>query len=88
MPGLIRPRQRGYIVYDTPEGKVERDTFTCAHHGGIVEVVRGSGERRGWCGNCGRPTCGAKACDPCSPFMKALEAQERSAKLMQTIGRG
>lgn len=64
---------KGTIVVD---GREVAHTHQCVHGGEHFEVVKGSGKRRGWCGRCGGPTCGAPVCDPCVPFEVQLEFME------------
>lgn len=63
-------RPAGHIIVVSPDGRPEEhDTLQCVHCMKHWRVIRGSGRRRGWCGNCGGPTCGAQDCETrCAPF--------------------
>lgn len=84
-----RIRHTGYMLLVDDKGRHEADTFTCAHCQRIVRIQKGSGRTRGWCGHCGKPVCGNAVCmKSCTPFMKKVEAQERSSEIMRRLGLG
>ena len=59
----------GYAVWTFDAGAtIERDTLQCNHCGATWFVQPGSGNIRGKCLRCMKPTCGAPACDVCRPF--------------------
>jgi hypothetical protein len=78
----------GYMTITKPDGKVkERDTVQCCHCMYTWMIEPGSGRERGWCGTCGKITCGKKECGVCVPFMKAIEeAEERDRMLRNILG--
>ena len=63
---------------DGDSGKREVDYLHCAHCDLSFEVIPGSGHKRSFCTLCARATCGALACQPCVPYMKKLEAEEKA----------
>lgn len=89
-------RAKGYIQFIEPEKTVEYETFTCGHCNGIVRMqkdvslqsldmaIRRGKEKRDIrrCGGCDRLTCpNCQKSPTCTPFERALEAMERSARL-------
>lgn len=68
-------RESGAILVD---GTQVASTHQCCHCGNHFVSVKGSGTRRGFCLKCGKVTCGAAECDPCTPFEKKLEAMEKT----------
>lgn len=59
----------GYATWTTDWGGItERDTLQCNHCLATWFVKPGSGNVRGFCLVCMKPTCGAPACDACRPF--------------------
>lgn len=53
------------------------DTVQCVHCQKHWAIEPGSGKRRGYCLNCGGPTCGARPCEEhCIPAEKMLEMME------------
>jgi len=79
-------RYAGYAIMTGPEGIIERDLLRCCHCQRQWYVKPGSGNRRGWCGLCNAPHCGAPTCQSCVPFMKKIEAQEQRQRLLEAIG--
>lgn len=75
-----RPKE-GAIVVD---GQHTGATLQCQHCGGHWQVRSGSGKQRGWCMNCGGPTCGCAACDLCVPFEIQLEFMEGKGEKYRT----
>lgn len=66
----------GYFIIVRPEGPPsEGETLQCCHCMKHWKVKPGSGVHRGWCGNCGAPTCGGEKCQACVPFMKKVEGK-------------
>lgn len=57
-------------------GKEVAATLQCPHCGAHFISRRGSGHRRTWCFSCHAVTCGHPACDPCRPFVAALERSQ------------
>ena len=83
--GILLRRPHGYVTIVDPDGMREFDSLRCCHCQKMWLVKPGSGNRRGWCSLCGDVTCGAPACQPCVPFEKQLDMQERREKLMQAL---
>lgn len=54
-------------------GKEVASTLQCPHCGAHFVSRKGSGHRRTFCLPCKAVTCGSPACDPCRPFLAALE---------------
>lgn len=75
----------GYLIIQSPAGRLEADTVQCGHCQTHYIVRPGSGKRRGFCTLCSRATCGAEACIPCKPWEKRLEAVERRERLMTLL---
>lgn len=82
-PALILPGKpqsvrnpSGFIFVD---GQQVADTLQCVHCQAHFVVVHGSGKKRGWCLNCGGPTCSPKCAD-CYPAEKQMEDEERAAR--------
>lgn len=68
-------------LIDPDLGTVESDTLMCMHCQMHWQVQPGSGKQRGWCLNCGGPTCGKQKCEEeCVPFMRAIEDMERQSR--------
>jgi hypothetical protein len=81
----------GYIALSDPDlpNIVERETVMCVHCQMHWQIEPGSGKERGFCINCGGPTCGKEACETmCVPFMQAIEEMERRQKLRDRLTRG
>jgi hypothetical protein len=80
-------RAKGDFVINGPllPGQVaEGETLMCVHCQKHWRVRPGSGMQRGWCGRCGGPTCGKKACETrCTPFEKAIEMMEARGRLLE-----
>lgn len=58
------------------------DTLMCVHCQYHWIIQPGSGAQRGWCGRCGGPTCGKRACETtCVPFERAIELMESKNRL-------
>ena len=78
----------GYYCISSPEGAVEGETLMCVHCQYTWHVVPGSRHKRGWCLNCGGPTCGAKACgEKCEPWEKQIEEMERRGRTQEATRR-
>jgi len=70
-------RPKGYVEITCGDGtRIEGDTLQCTHCGCHWVVQPGSGIQRGWCLNCGGPTCGSRQCDVCVPLEKQIEMME------------
>lgn len=79
---MLLRKPSGYLIGKPYDGgpDIERDTLRCVHCQHVWIVHPGSGNQRGYCMNCGGPTCGAKACvEGCAPFEKQIEAWEQQA---------
>lgn len=71
-------KPQGYATIAEPgKGVQERDTLQCPHCGGVIHVGAVVALQGRWCFNCKAVTCGAPACNACTPFMKRIEAQEK-----------
>jgi hypothetical protein len=71
----------GYFVLN---GEQIADTVQCGHCQKHWVPMRGSGIRRGWCMNCGKPTCGSQQCDNCIPAERKLELIEKGINPRQS----
>lgn len=73
---------KGYFIITGPAGLCdEGETLQCVHCGMHWKVEPGSGRKRGFCLQCGGPTCGKKECEiKCLPFEKAMEQAEARAR--------
>lgn len=73
---------KGYAyVVDPVKGVVERDTFTCNHHNGIIIVHKGQVNQAPMCLRCMKPICKqcahiAHVTGRCEPFDKKIEEYE------------
>lgn len=79
----------GYLLVTGPDGKVEHDTFTCAHCQRVVlvKVKAPASDCGGWCGRCAKCICPSCAAKPgCTPFEKKLERIEARARLLAAVG--
>jgi hypothetical protein len=82
---MLLRKPHGYGIIVGPEGTKEFDTLRCCHCQRVSAVIPGSGNRRGWCFQCGDATCGALACQPCDFFLKKIERQEAREKALRSI---
>ena len=79
----------GYgIISGPPDVFEEHDTFTCPHCNGVCIVRPGSGTQRGFCFQCGKPTCGRQPCQTCIPWEQQMEAMENRYRLHRAMERG
>lgn len=71
-------------MVDPVLGNQDGETLMCAHCQFHWIVKPGSGMKRGWCFNCGGPTCGKKHCEEhCVPFERAIEIMEQRGRLLE-----
>ena len=65
----------GVLISQDVEGGPEQhvELIQCCHCQRIWPFVRGSGNVRGWCGQCGKLTCGSNECDVCVPARQLLD---------------
>jgi len=65
-------RAKGVVVVTDETGEHQHETMCCVHcrHHWIIQP--GSGKMRGFCYNCGGPTCGQHKCDTCTDYMKGM----------------
>lgn len=70
----------GVLICTSDTGVQERDTFTCAHCGGIVVVPpKAEALVMGYCRRCDKPVC--QRCEElgvCTPFEERLRRVEAS----------
>lgn len=86
--------RRGYATFFDPDKArpVEIDTVCCVHCQSILFMHDMNGKRStsdlgGFCTMCNGNTCGpCEAKGGCDPFMRKIEAQERSARLLDAVG--
>ncbi len=82
---------KGYfVVKDRETDRVldEGETLQCRHCQGHWRVKPGSGTKRGWCFNCGGPTCGGQLCETgCLYWERELEIAESRARLSNSLER-
>lgn len=71
-------RPAGLAIFGDPGSSriVECDTLQCCHCGKHWIIKPGSGNRRGFCLRCNRPTCGDHRCDKCVPVEQQLTNME------------
>lgn len=82
------PRPAAYFRGDLPEKDriYEGDMLQCKHCQFTWAVKPGSGTKRGWCYNCGGPTCGKPHClQVCEHFMKAIERMEARSRFLLAV---
>ncbi len=73
------PRAAGLVITGDPGSDriQEADTLQCGHCGAHWTIMPGSGNKRGFCMNCGKPVCGKKACMAgCVPYERQIENME------------
>lgn len=73
----------------SPDGLVERDTFTCSHCQRVVLVTPrcDPADLGGFCRMCMKHLCGPCADEGnCTPFEKKLERYERANRFHQAVG--
>lgn len=87
--GRVPRRAMGYIQSLDPDGHSDDgETLMCVHCQMHWMVKPGSGKQRGWCWNCGGPTCGKQGCETrCIPFEKAIENSERKARNLKALSK-
>ena len=79
----------GYFIATGPAGtEDEGETLQCVHCQAHWRIEPGSGRKRGWCFNCGGPTCGARDCvEKCEPWEKQIEEMERRGRVQEAARR-
>ncbi len=80
-------RAMGWAMTTDPDfGTTEYETLMCMHCQYHWQIQPGSGIRRGWCMNCGGPTCGKKRCETsCKHFEKVVEEIEAAARMAANL---
>ena len=69
-------KAKGWFLDES--GNPTSDTLQCIHCQAHWQFVPGSGRKRGYCMNCGGPTCGKKDCETnCEHWEKKLERIEK-----------
>jgi len=69
-------KSKGFEIITGESSVEEYETICCVHCRHHWRLIPGSGKNRGWCNHCFGPTCGAKQCDTCVPYMKMIEQCE------------
>ncbi len=81
-------RSRGFVLEDTPDGRVECETFTCTHCNRPVAVPYKAAPDQvgGICYQCYAMICPACAqTGKCTPFLKKLDAYEKRQALLRSV---
>lgn len=84
---MLKPQ--GYATVTTPDGLIERDTYTCSHCDHIVHVKprQDPSEMGGFCRVCMKNICKRCAGNPdCTPLLKRIEEIERRDRLCRAAG--
>lgn len=84
--GYLRLDNRGARADRSARVLTEMDTVHCPHCEALVEVVGTEYRSGGRCTYCDGYRCLSPACQPCVPFMKRLEAQERRDRFARAAG--
>jgi hypothetical protein len=87
--GYLRHDRRG----ERRGGVDERDTTHCCHCQALIlltTTVEGTltkkSYRGSWCAPCGALKCERRGCQPCSPFMRQVEAKHARDRQAAAIG--
>lgn len=80
-------KPKGHVLVTDPLGQVDEfETLMCVHCQLHWRIVPGSKKQRGWCFNCGGPTCGKQMCETrCIPLEKAIENLERQGRNQEIL---
>jgi hypothetical protein len=87
LPGSVRAR--GFSVEDGPDGRLENETFTCAHCNTVVDIPHRCppDQLGGRCFQCDAMICSAcVAVGACTPFERKLEQYEARDRFLRQAG--